>query len=106
MGYKIDSILIRNIATPIICVLGDKRREFADGALLAETAWDRPYQVKQISVRDGKIEMILETAEKSVVEEPINWIGEEAVPGSPQYSESEQWVKEHREQFGEDPGFF
>lgn len=106
MGYKIDSILIRNIATPIICIWGDKRKEFADGTLLAETAWDKPYQAKRISVCDGKIEMILETAEKSVVEEPVNWIGEEAVPGSPQYSKSEPWVKEHREQFGEDPGFF
>ncbi len=106
MGYKIDSILIRNIAAPIICIRGDKRKEFADGTLLAETAWDRPYQAKQISVRDGKIEMILETVEKSVVEEPVNWIGEEAVPRSPQYSKSEPWVKEHREQFGEDPSFF
>lgn len=34
-----------------------------------------------------------------------NWIGEEMYV-VPQFDPNEEWVKKHREQFGEEPSFF
>lgn len=106
MGFKIKDYGIRKIAVPVVCEYGGRRKTFANGAILAETALDRPYEVDKITAENGTIVIALAETEAPMEERAITWIGEEAVLQTPRYDKNEEWVKTYEKQFGNDPSFF
>lgn len=106
MSFKIRDSGLRKISAPVVCEFDGVRKEFANGAILAETAFDKSYEVDEIAVSDGKVLVRLKETDIGSIDEPVNWIGEEAICRAPHYDRNEEWVKRHIEQFGEEPSLF
>ena len=58
MTYKLGPF-IEKITAPVICVFGDKEAEYADGKELSEQAFDKYWLVDSVSVRDGRIVLLM-----------------------------------------------
>lgn len=91
---------------PITCEFENKRKEYSNGSVFLQTAFDKPYRVNEITVENGKIVISLIEDKTYLENSPINWIGEEAVSQISVYDMNEHWVKDYIEQFGEEPSFF
>lgn len=81
MSMKIADAFVRKINSPVVCDIEGVKKEYASGALLAETAFDKAYEVKEISCEENKIVLSLSevAAPVTATNEPMNWIGEAAV---------------------------
>lgn len=103
MGYKIKDACLRKITGTVVCEFGDECREFENGAILAEAAFDKPYEVAGIKALGNKIVVSLNPMNSRTGSGSLSWIGEAAVP---QYDRDKEWVKAYIEHFGEEPSFF
>lgn len=81
MSIKIAEAFIRKIKSPVICEIEGVKKEYTSGALLSETAFDKAYEVKEISCEENKIVLSLTEVEAPVADTnaPMNWSGEAAV---------------------------
>lgn len=81
MGIKIADAFIRKIKSPVVREIEGVKKEYTSGALLSETAFDKAYEVKEISCEGNKVVLSLTEVEAPVadVNAPMNWIGEAAV---------------------------
>ena len=101
--YKVSGN-VEKIVCPVICVIDGVEKEYPNGKALYADFFEKDYSVASFDVKEGKIVVQLQ-------ENPFsrngatNWIGEEMYV-VPQFDPDEEWVKKHREQFGEDPSFF
>lgn len=89
MGFKICDRFIEKISAPVVCKVGEKTVEFTNGAACAKAEFEKPYVPADISIEDNKIVLTLE--ENSKV---------------PTYDDNEEWVKQHKKDFGTAPSFF
>lgn len=51
MTYKIDQF-VRKITSPVVVKLGDESLSFANGQVLSENDFDRPYIVSEITASE------------------------------------------------------
>lgn len=78
MTYKLESFVAK-IESKVVCVFDDKEVEYANGRTLSEQSFDKYWLVDSISVRDGKIVLMMKE-NKNI--NKVEWIGEEAVDKS------------------------
>lgn len=68
MTYKLETFIEKN-KSPVVCIFGDKKVEYADGITLSEQSFDKYWLVESISVRSGKI--VLELKENDKMNEAV-----------------------------------
>ena len=78
MTYQLEGFIAK-INSPVICVFGEQEAEYANGAELSEKSFDKYWLVDSISIRDGKIVLVMKENQNI---NNVEWIGEEAVDKS------------------------
>lgn len=92
MGFKLCDGFIEKISTPVVCKVGEKTVEFANGEACAKAEFEKPYVPADISIDGNKIVLTLEESGY--------------VSKAPTYDDNAEWVKQHKKAFGTEPSFF